>query len=480
MKSLQQLFLHRGRLVTFAIVLACTISLALAGATPAKAEDVTEQQAYEIGIEAYVYLHPLIMMDVTRRLSINLPAGVKPGMGPVNIFHHMRTFPPADFREVVRPNFDTLYSTAWLDLTQEPMVVSAQDTSGRYYLLPMMDMWTDVFAAPGKRTSGTKAQTYAVVGQGWKGNLPRGMERIEAPTPYVWIIGRTQTNGPKDYQAVHRVQDGYKITPLSQWGKKVAVEQFKSDPTVDMKTQPIQQVAAMTAARYFSYGAELMKVNPPHVTDWSILARLKRIGILPGKSFDLTEASPAVQAGLERAAADAPPLLKTLLPTLSPVVNGWVMNTSSMGVYGNFYTMRAVVAMIGLGAIQPQDAIYPMNLTDADGDPLEGSKRYVLHFSRAELPPVDAFWSVTMYDATHYQVANALNRFAVGDRDDLKYNPDGSLDIYIQHESPGKDKESNWLPSPAKGVLSVTMRLYVPKPKVLDGRWAPPAIKKVP
>ncbi len=137
MKSLRQLFLHRGRLVTFAIVLDCTISLALAGSTPAKAEAVTEQQAYEIGIEAYVYLQPLIMMDVTRRLSINLPAGVKPGMGPVNIFHHMRTFPPADFREVVRPNFDTLYSTAWLDLTQEPMVVSAQDTSGRYYLATM-------------------------------------------------------------------------------------------------------------------------------------------------------------------------------------------------------------------------------------------------------------------------------------------------------------------------------------------------------
>ncbi len=440
---------------------------------------ITEQEAYEIGVEAYVYLHPLIMMDVSRRVATNLSAGVKPGMGPKNIFHHMRSFPTADFREVVRPNFDTLYSSAWLDLTTEPMVVSAQDTGGRYYLLPMMDMWSDVFAVPGKRTSGTKAQNYAVVPQGWSGKLPEGMERIEAPTPHVWIIGRTQTNGPKDYKAVHKVQNGYTITPLSQWGKKVVLEQFKPDPTVDMKTPPIEQVATMTAAKYFSYGAELMKVNPPHVTDWSTLARLKRIGIVAGESFDFAEASPAVKAGLERAVIDGPQFLIALIPVLSPVVNGWVMNTSTVGVYGNFYTMRASIAMIGIGANQPEDAIYPMNLTDADGKPLEGGKRYVLHFSKPELPPVDAFWSVTMYDATHYQVANKLNRFAIGDRDELKYNADGSLDIYIQHESPGKDKESNWLPSPAKGVLSVTMRLYAPKPQALDGRWAPPAIKKV-
>jgi hypothetical protein len=223
-----------------------------------------------------------------------------------------------------------------------------------------------------------------------------------------------------------------------------------------------------------------MKLHPPHVTDWSTLTRIKRIGIVPGNSFDFAKASPAVKAGLERAMVDGLQLMKDTLPSLAPVVNGWQMNVSSMGVYGNYYMKRAIIAMIGLGANQPEDAIYPLNLTDADGRPLEGEKRYVLYFSKAELPPVDAFWSATMYDAAGFQVANELNRFAIGDRDALKYNTDGSLDIYIQHESPGKDKESNWLPSPAKGgPLGVTMRLYAPKPQVLDGRWVPPAIKKV-
>jgi len=182
---------------------------------------------------------------------------------------------------------------------------------------------------------------------------------------------------------------------------------------------------------------------------------------------------------LDRAVVDGLKLMKDKVPTLARVVNGWQMNTDTMGVYGNFYLKRAVVAMIGLGANQPEDAIYPMNVADADGKPMEGSGKYVLHFAKEEIPPVGAFWSITMYDADGFQVANKLNRFAIGDRDELKFNADGSLDIYIQAESPGADKESNWLPSPAKGKLGITMRLYAPKPQALDGRWNPPAVRKV-
>jgi len=436
---------------------------------------VSQTEAYEIGIEAYHYFYALITMDISRRVMTNYAPGTKPGMGPMNAFHHLRAFPPAEFREVVRPNFDTLYSTAWLDLTQGPVIVSAPDTGDRYYLLPMLDMWSDVFAVPGKRTSGTSTAHFGVVPQGWKGTLPEGVQPIASPTPYVWVVGRTQTNGPKDYAAVNQVQDGYQITPLSQWGKNweppVAI-----DPTVDMKTPPLVQVNTMTAAQYFAYGAELMKLHPPHITDWSTIARLNRLGIVPGQSFDFNAASPAVKAGLEQAVVDGIKLMQEKIPTLARVVNGWQMNTDTMGVYGNYYLKRAIVAMVGLGANQPQDAIYPLCLTDADGKPLEGSKNYVLHFAKDELPPVEAFWSVTMYDAEGFQVLNPLDRFAIGDRDALKYNADGSLDIYIQAASPGNDKESNWLPSPSEGLLGVTMRLYAPKAPALDGRWAPPPV----
>ena len=440
---------------------------------------LTQDDAYEIGVEAYSYLYPLITMDVTRRLFTNVPPGVKAGFGPANTIQHLRAFPTADSREVVRPNFDTLYSTAWLDLTSGPVIVSTPDTQGRYYLLPMLDMWSDVFAVPGKRTSGTSAANYAVVPREWNGQLPDGVERIESPTAYVWIIGRTQTNGPKDYEAVHKVQDGYKITPLSEWGKAAMAVAFQPDPAVDMKTPPLVQVNTMPAGKYFSYGAEIMKLNPPHITDWSMTARLKRLGLEPGKSFDFDKTSSAVKAALERAVVDGLKAMKDKLPTLARVVNGWQMNTDTMGVYGDFYLKRAIVAMVGLGANQPDDAIYPLNMADADGKTTDGANKYVLHFSKAQLPPVNAFWSVTMYDAEGFQIANQLDRFAIGDRDALTYNADGSLDLYIQHDSPGADKVSNWLPSSAKGMFGVTMRLYAPKAPAIDGRWVPPAIKRV-
>lgn len=441
---------------------------------------ITKEQANEIGLEAYIYLYPLVTMEITRRLCTNIEPGKIPGFGPMNIFSHLRTFPDADFKTVVRPNFDTLYSIAWLDLTTEPMIVSAPDTNGRYYMLPMLDMWSDVFAVPGQRTSGTEACHFAVVPPDWTGKLPVEVEKIQAPTPYVWIIGRTQTNGTKDYPAVHKVQDGYKVRPLSLWGKEeIESPQVKIDPTVDMKTPPLDQINNMSADAYFKYASELMKLHPPHLSDWSTLARLKLIGIEPGKSFEFNQLDTPIQEALEKVPSEAVAKIKAKVPTIARIVNGWSMNTDTMGVYGNYYLKRAIVTMVGLGANQPEDAIYPLNVTDANGQPIDGKNKYVLSFKKEELPPVEAFWSVTMYDADGFQAANQLNRFAIGDRDELKYNDDGSLDIYIQHESPGSDLESNWLPAPI-GILGVTMRLYAPKVEALDGRWNPPPIKLVP
>ena len=455
-----------------ALTLVASIAIAAHAQQPQR---VSAQEAEAIAREAYIYLYPLVMMDVTRRQLTNIEAGKMAGRGPMNAFTHFREFPDASFREVVRPNFDTLYSSGWLDLTKEPIVVSAPDTQGRYYLLPMIDMWTDVFAVPGKRTSGTAAVNYAIVPPGWSGTLPTGVERIQSPTPYVWIIGRTQTNGPKDYPAVHKVQAGYRMVPLSQWGKTPTPVSVQIDPAVDMKTPPPRQISDMPAEKYFAYAAELMKVNPPHVTDWSTLARLKRIGIEPGR-FD---ASKADREALARGAAAGFKLMQDKAPTLARVVNGWQMNTDTMGVYGDYYLKRAIIAMIGLGANQPEDAVYPIAVSDADGKAITADNRYVLSFRKDELPPVDAFWSLTMYDAEGYQVANPINRFAIGDRDALKFNTDGSLDLYIQNASPGAERESNWLPAPKSGVLGLTMRLYAPRETVLDGRWNPPPVRRV-
>jgi hypothetical protein len=394
-------------------------------------------------------------MDVTRRQVTNLPSGKMPGLGPHNMFHSFAEYPTGDFKAVVRPNFDTLYSSAFLDLTKEPVVVSAPDTDGRYYLLPMLDMWTDVFASPGWRTTGTEAADYLVTPPGWTGTVPSGMTRISAPTPYVWIIGRTKTDGPPDYDAVHMIQAGYKITPLSEWGKPAKPVEAKIDPTVDMKTPPKIQVDTMPAGKYFAYAAELLKVNPPHTTDEPIIARMRRIGIEPGKSFDLAKVDPAIRDALTNVPAQAQKLMASKLPTLAPVVNGWQMNTDTIGVYGNYYLKRALVAQAGLGANLPEDAIYPLNIADDSGKPLDGANKYTLHFDKGATPPVGAFWSVTLYDNEGFQVPNALNRFAVSSWMNLKQNADGSLDLYFQSESPGKDKEANWLPAP-KGAFNLS------------------------
>jgi hypothetical protein len=475
---------------TIALTLSLLVSSALS--SPAMAQGapraVSEAEAQAIATDAYIYFYSLITMDVTRKQFINIEPGKELGKGPMNMFNNVPEYPPADFKGVVRPNFDTLYSISYLDMTKEPVVVSVPDTNGRYYLLPMLDMWSDVFASPGWRTTGTQAANFLVTPPGWRLDLrerfidefklPKDTQRIEAPTPIVWVIGRTKTDGPADYEAVHKIQAGFKVTLLSEWGKAPKPPEVKIDPSVDMKTPPKIQVDTMPGAKYFAYAAELLKVNPPHLTDEPILAQLRQIGFEAGKSFDADKAPPAVKKAIESAPAQAQKLMEWKIPTLARVANHWSMNTDTMGVYGNYYLKRAIVAQVGLGANLPEDAIYPLNLGDESGRPLDGANKYTIHFEKDAIPPVRAFWSITLYDPQGFQVANPLNRFAVSSWMPFKYNADGSLDLYFQNESPGKDREANWLPAP-KGAFNLTMRLYSPKLEALTGRWAPAAITKV-
>lgn len=433
---------------------------------------VLSDDLHTLSYEAALYFYPLVLMDITRLQALNAPAASPVGGAP-NQFHHLRAFPSAEFRAVVRPNFDTLYSSAWLDLTGGPVTVQAPDTDDRYYMLPMLDMWSDVFANPGKRTTGTAAQDFVVAPSGFTGELPANLPVIWAPTPHVWIIGRTQTNGPADYPNVHKIQDGLGISALSRSPRPERALPAGFDATAD----PLRLVNDMDPLDFFGYAADLLGVNRPHPTDFSILARLAGLGIVAGKPFRPDDFDAQQRSEIAGGWAAAVHDLVAQVVAMGTHVNGWAVVKDNIGVYGNAYLQRALIALIGLGANPPEDAVYPLLLADADGEPVVGERDYVLHFDAQSLPPATAFWSVTMYDGEGYQVANEINRFAIGDRDELAFNSDGSLDIYLQRTNPGPERVSNWLPAPA-GPLGVTMRLYAPKPTALDGTWSPPPVRK--
>lgn len=437
----------------------------------------TEDLAYAIGVEAYTYAYPMVLMELTRRVATNVAqpdaARVR---GPMNRFVHVPAYPDASFKDVVRPNADTLYSNIWYDVGEEPLVLTLPDTGNRYHVVPFYDMWTDVFATLGTRTNGNGGGRFALVGPRWKGQLPEGVRAIVSPTAVGWIVGRIQTNGADDYATVHRLQEGFEVAPLSAWGKSAAAPAGRVDAALDMRP-PVEQVAALDAGAFFALFAELLKRNPPHAADGALLLRMERIGLVPGRSFALGQQPEAVQRAIVRAVPDAYRRMLERAPALRTMRNGWSFG-SNVGVYGNDYLARAFVAHSGLGALPREEAVYPRSAFDSDGQPLTGESCYVLHFDASELPPADVFWSLTMYGPDQFFVDNPLNRYAIGDRDPLVFNADGSLDLHIQHASPAPDKVSNWLPAPA-GPFSMNLRLYVPQAPVLDGRWAPPALKRL-
>jgi hypothetical protein len=434
----------------------------------------------ETVIQAIIYGLPLVMTDLTmtRMTNVARATGIS---APVNQFAHAPVVPTATFRNVVRANVDTLYSSAFLDLTPEPLVLSLPDSDRRYYLMPMMDAWTNVFAAPGARTTGTSACSFVITGPGWAGALPAGLEQIKSPTAAAWILGRTQTNGPQDYAAVHAMQEGFRLVPLSQFGNSYAPPQGSVDATADMKTPPVEQLARMSGAQFLAALARLMKTNPPPAEDGPMLEKLATIGIIPGQNFDLARLDPAAANALDGAVPAALAELRENARQMGEPVNGWHIPPMNVGNFGTDYQTRAFIALIALGANLPADALYPTVFVDGEGRPLNGANRYILHFERDLTPPVNAFWSVTMYDPDSFFVANPINRYAISSWMPLERNADGSLDIHIQHDAPRPDRQANWLPAPAND-FNMTMRLYWPKdidPSILDGSWKPPAVMQV-
>lgn len=440
-------------------------------------QPLSAEEAREIAREAYIYAYPLVLMKVTKNVGTNVeqPVGLR---APINQLAHGRVFPDHNFTVVVRPNADTLYTVLSFDVAKEPLVVSIPDSAGRYYLMPWLDAWTDVFAAPGTRTTGNAAQTFAIVGPNWQGRLPAGITEYRSPTAAGLLIGRAQTNGAADYQAVHAFQNGMRAYPLSAHGTDYVPPKGKPNPAQDM-TAPPDQVDKLSAAAFFELFADLMKDNPPHANDYPMLDRLKRIGIVPGADFAYAAAPTVVQDALSAAPAVALKQIKETFRKSGQFANGWRTNMTAIGTYGADYLHRAGVAYAGLGANVVEDATYPTAFADAEGKPLRSDRRYVLRFSKEQIPPVRAFWSLTMYDERQLFTANPIGRYAIGDRDPLQFGVDGSLELYIQRESPGKDKEANWLPTPAEGPFSMNLRLYWPAAEALDGRWVPQPVQRI-
>jgi len=430
------------------------------------AQSPSPNEVKQIAEHAYIYAYPLVVMEATGAAM------------PVNHLTHVAEFPDASFRLIVRPNADTLYSTAWLDVSKEPLLLHVPDSGGRFYLLQFMDAWTETFADPGKRTTGTSEAWYAIVGPGWSGRLPDHVVRLDAPTKHVWLLGRTQTNGASDYDKVHAFQNGMRLVPLSEYPGKVTTPQ---PPNTKHATSvsPLNHVKAMQPAEFFATFAQEMKTDAPHAADGPMVHDLARIGLVPGQDFDPGKLSAAQLQALNEGARAAAAQIDQFVNSAGVATPGWRSFQGVLGRYGTNYIARAATARIAIGANPPEDAVYMSSSADGSGQSLSGSTRYLLHFDASRLPPVLAFWSITAYDKDGYFIANPIHRYAIGDRDELKFNPDGSLDLYIQNQDPGQDRQSNWLPSGA-GPFNLTIRLYWPKQDILDGSWHPPTLERLP
>jgi hypothetical protein len=443
-----------------------------------------KSEAEQIALDAYVYGYSLITTEVTRVQMSNVEK-IEGLHAPMGQFINIKRYPPADFRGVSAPNADTLYSLAWLDLG-EPQVFSHPEMGKRFYLFEMTDLWMTDFNSPGMRTAGGQAANYLITGPGWTGTVPAGMKQIKCATRYMVILGRTYSDGTDpDYAAVNALQAQYKIVPLSAYGKPYTYQAPPVDPNpgYSMTDGPQTVILGMDTSTYFNMLTRLMGSSaPPAPEDGPMLARMAKIGLVPGQRFDMAKLAPSVQEGLKNLGTAALARIEANKGNMGGMANGWVI-TKDLGVYGTNYMKRAVVAAFGWPANLSHDAVYPYTEVDSAGQKLSGANRYTLTFAKGLTPPVNAFWSITMYeiDKGWWFVPNALDKFTVSMRNNPKFNPDGSLTLYFQNDSPGKDLEANWLPAP-KGDFIPMMRMYWPKekdPSILNGTWKPPGIKKL-
>jgi hypothetical protein len=437
--------------------------------------------AASIAKQAYIYGYPLITSEVTRVQMTNVDKveGLK---GPMNHIVNVHRYPPADYRGVTAPNADTLYSVAWIDVGAEPWVFSHPDMGKRFFLFPFLSAWSNVISVHGTRTGESPASSYAITGPGWSGTLPQGIKQIKSPTRYVFLLGRTYSTGTEeDYATVNALQAEYRLVRLSDFGAASSVSpvaKVNPDPGFSMSAKVRDVIGAMTVSDYFNMLARLMKDNPPLPQDGPMVAEMAKIGLVPGRPFEMGKLSSAAQQALQEVPKTAYAEIVGHYSRAGRNENGWLYSYPT-GRYGTDYLQRALIADVGYGANLPQDAIYPATKVDEAGETLSGKNRYFIHFDKGAFPPAEGFWSITMYDSDWFFVPNKLNRYAFSLRNHPKLNSDGSMDVYIQNDSPGPEREANWLPA-AKGNFILMMRLYWPSenpPSIIDGSWTVPPVR---
>lgn len=521
-----KLFSLKGLLLGF-LGFVAVVAVVLVGVS--RAPSLHTEAAVRAAVDAYIYGYPLITFDMARKQQTNVERPDEQH-APMGQMIKMREYLPIDNHCCAAPNADTLYTLAWLDVSEEPWVMTIPEIKDRYYIAPFLDGFSEVIKVISSINDGSKAQTLAITGPGWSGTLPEGVTQVESKTAIVWMLGRIYSTGtPEDYKVVNELQDEFELVPLSAYGKPYTPPVGKVDTDFDMKTAVRAQINSMDIYTYFDYLARLLKNNPPKPEDAEMVEKLVKIGLVPGDDFDPSilraqnpEAIESITSVAQGELGTEPDVhtstqytqgvgiitdqdfdtsklgfldkkLIKLVPRIGllkmalrmkqqPTTNGWLYFTEGVGNFGTDYLLRGMGNLLGPGWNRAEDAVYPLALKDVEGNDYDGAKNsYVMHFDKGGLPPVDGFWSLTMYDKDLFFVPNAIDRYNLSQNDTFITNPDGSIDLYIQADSPGKDREANWLPAP-KGVFKLILRVYGPSktpPTILDGSWTPPAVKRV-
>jgi hypothetical protein len=461
-----------------AILLPAGLAGASSGKGPASA--LTEAQAEQAGLDAYEYGIPLMefVRQARTQTSVTVPNSLSDA--PLNQFGNERALASVQHQVIVQPNLDTLYSMGHLDLSRGPLVLHVPRVpSHRYYEIEFLDPYTNVFDYVGTRTTGDGAGTFVITGPSFYGRLPDGLRRIRSAYERVWLVGRTEVGGPRELPAVHRIQNGYRLIPLADYlTRGLSWRPPRPHRIVTKQTT----FTVPTGIAFFDQLGTALAQNPPPARDKPILRELRTVGIGPGLHPSREHLSAAVLAGLRAAGnAEASYIYQRRLALATPNIvahGGWYVPPPNTGAYGTDYELRAVVAVYGLAANRPAEAIYIIGAADPTDTLLNAAHDYMIHFPAGQLPPARYFWSLTMYDQNFYLVPNPIHRYSLGSHTaTLKRNPDGSLDIYIQHTAPA-EHQSNWLPAPASGQFEVTLRLYGPQPRSLNGSYTYPAITR--